>query len=63
MHGMLFTHIQLDDFKLSIAWFKERLQLYASDGTDTGWTGMAVLSVRAMPEHGRLDGLQRRMYS
>lgn len=61
MHGMLFTRIQLDDFEPSIARFKERLQLYASEVSEVDWTMMAVLNVCALLEYGRPEGVLRRI--
>jgi protein SMG6 len=57
LHGMLFTHIQLDDFHPTLARFLERLQL---DGAqEREWIMMAVVNVGALLEYGKSDALLR----
>ena len=57
LHGMLFTHIQLDDFHPTLARFLERLQLDGAQERD--WIMMAVVNVGALLEYGKADALLR----
>ena len=57
LHGMLFTHIQLDDFHPTLARFLERLQLDGAQERD--WIMMAVVNVGALLEYGKSDALLR----
>lgn len=57
LHGMLFTHIQLDDFHPTLARFLERLQLDGAQERD--WVMMAVVNVGALLEYGKSDALLR----
>ena len=57
LHGMLFTHIQLDDFHPTLARFLERLQLDGAQERD--WIMMAVVNIGALFEYGKSDALIR----
>lgn len=53
LHGMIFTHIQLDDFQPTLARYLERLQL---DGAqEREWIMMAIVNVSAILNYGK-DG-------
>jgi protein SMG6 len=54
LHGMLFTHIQLDDFAATHARFVERLALEGAEERE--WIMMAVVNLGAVLEYGRADG-------
>ncbi|KAG6840703.1 hypothetical protein C0991_004947 [Blastosporella zonata] len=51
LQGMLFTHIQLDDFTPTLARFVERLSM--EDLEEREWIMMAVINVAAIFEYGR----------
>ncbi|KAI0319819.1 hypothetical protein OF83DRAFT_1169880 [Amylostereum chailletii] len=57
IHGMLFTNIQLDDFKPSLARLLERLAIEAPESRD--WSMMAALNIGALLEYGRPKGILR----
>ncbi|KAG5639579.1 hypothetical protein H0H81_010781 [Sphagnurus paluster] len=51
LHGMLFTHIQLDDFTPTLARFIERLSM--EDLDEREWIMMGVINIAAIFEFGR----------
>jgi protein SMG6 len=57
LHGMLFTNIQLDDFKPVLARFMERLNLEGAEERD--WVMMAVTNIAALLEYGKQKGVLR----
>lgn len=57
LHGMLFTHIQLDDFGPTHARFVERLSLEGAEERE--WIMMALINLGAVLEYGRNDGAIR----
>ncbi|KAG6869024.1 hypothetical protein C0993_005683 [Termitomyces sp. T159_Od127] len=59
LHGMLFTHIQLDDFAPTLARFIERLSM--EDLDERVWIMMAIINIGAIFEYGRPGSLLGRM--
>ncbi|KAG6844489.1 hypothetical protein H0H87_006563 [Tephrocybe sp. NHM501043] len=59
LQGMLFTHIQLDDFTPTLARFVERLSM--EDLDEREWIMMAVINVAAIFEYGRPGSVLGRM--
>ena len=57
LHGMLFTNIQLDDFKPILARFMERLRLEGAEERE--WTMMAVVNTSALLKYGKPTGVLR----
>lgn len=57
LHGMLFTHIQLDDFAPTHARFVERLSLEGAEERE--WIMMGLINLGAVLEYGRNDGAIR----
>lgn len=57
LHGMLFTNIQLDDFKPTLARFMERLQLEGAEERE--WIMMAVINITSLLEYGKPTGVLR----
>jgi len=57
LHGMLITHVQLDDFAPSHARFVERLALEGAEERE--WIMMALINIGALFEYGRHDGALR----
>ena len=57
LHGMLFTHVQLDDFVSTHARFVERLSLEGAEERE--WIMMALINLGAVLEYGRNDGAIR----
>ncbi|KAL0572625.1 hypothetical protein V5O48_009328 [Marasmius crinis-equi] len=51
LHGMLFTNIQLDDFRPSLFRFIERLELEGAE--ERVWTMMAVVNISAILEYNK----------
>ncbi|RDB24144.1 hypothetical protein Hypma_008825 [Hypsizygus marmoreus] len=51
LHGMLFTHIQLDDFAPTLARFIERLEI--EDAEERDWLMMGVINVASLFEYGK----------
>ncbi|KAG6829844.1 hypothetical protein H0H92_003287 [Tricholoma furcatifolium] len=51
LHGMLFTHIQLDDFTPTLARFVERLSMEELEERE--WMMMAVINLASIFEYGR----------
>ena len=58
LHGMLFTHIQLDDFQPTLARFIERLEIEGAEERE--WIMMGVINVGAIFEYGRPGAVLRR---
>lgn len=58
LHGMLFTNIQLDDFKPVLARFMERLRLEGAEERE--WIMMAVTNIASLLEYGKPTGVLRR---
>ncbi|KIY51103.1 hypothetical protein FISHEDRAFT_57210 [Fistulina hepatica ATCC 64428] len=58
LHGMLFTNIQLDDFRPTLSRFIERLEFEGAE--DRGWIMMAIVNIGAMLEYGKHNGILRR---
>ncbi len=58
LHGMLFTHIQLDSFNATKARFIERLALDGAEERE--WLMMAVVNIGAILEYGKAGGVVRR---
>ncbi|KAF9466407.1 hypothetical protein BDZ94DRAFT_220383 [Collybia nuda] len=59
LQGMLFTHIQLDDFQPTLARFIERLELEGAEERE--WIMMAIVNIGAIYEYGRPGGVLRRV--
>ena len=51
LHGMLFTHIQLDDFQSTLSRLLERFQIEEVEERD--WMMMAVVNIGSILEYGR----------
>ena len=60
LHGMLFTHIQLDDFTGTLARFLERLEMEGDNIEEREWIMMGVVNLGAILEYGRASGVIRR---
>ncbi|KZV80102.1 hypothetical protein EXIGLDRAFT_817522 [Exidia glandulosa HHB12029] len=58
LHGMLFTHIQLDDFDIVLARFLEKQQLDSFEERE--WIMMAVTNLAAALDSGRSSGVLRK---
>jgi protein SMG6 len=58
LHGMLFTNIQLDDFRSVQARLLERLSIDAPEGRE--WTMMACVNIAAVLEYGKPTGAIKR---
>ncbi|EJD53809.1 hypothetical protein AURDEDRAFT_180216 [Auricularia subglabra TFB-10046 SS5] len=58
LHGMLFTHIQLDDFDTVLARFLEKLQLDSIEERE--WIMMGVTNLAAVLDYGRPTGVLRK---
>jgi protein SMG6 len=58
LHGMLFTHIQLDSFNATMARFIERLAIEGAEERE--WLMMAVANIGAMLEYGKAGGVVRK---
>ena len=56
LHGMLFTHIQLDDFTGTLACFLERLKMEGEGIKECDWMIMGVINLGAILEYGRASG-------
>jgi protein SMG6 len=59
LHGMLFTNIQLDDFKPTVARFLERLIIEGAEERE--WVMMAIVNISSVLEYGKSSGLLRRI--
>ncbi|KAI0781175.1 hypothetical protein BD413DRAFT_620672 [Trametes elegans] len=62
LHGMLFTNIQLDDFKRVLERFQEKLQI--GDGEqveEREWIMMALINIGSLLEYGRPTAVLRRV--
>ena len=59
LHGMLFTHIQLDDFTPTLARFVERLEM--EDPEEREWLMMAIVNIASVFEYGRPGGVLGRL--
>ena len=59
LHGMLFTHIQLDDFQPTLARFIERLEIEGVEERE--WIMMGVINIGAIFEYGRPGAVLRRV--
>ncbi|KAI0718812.1 hypothetical protein C8T65DRAFT_762042 [Cerioporus squamosus] len=62
LHGMLFTNIQLDDFKRVLARFQEKLQIGEGEQVkEREWIMMALINVGSLLEYGRPTAVLRRV--
>ncbi|KAI0371731.1 hypothetical protein BV20DRAFT_978724 [Pilatotrama ljubarskyi] len=62
LHGMLFTNIQLDDFKRVLERFKEKLQIGdAEQVEEREWIMMALINIGSLFEYGRPTAVLRRV--
>jgi hypothetical protein len=61
LHGMLFTNIQLDDFRGMLACFLERLEMEGEGIEECEWVMMGVINLGAVLEYGRASSIIRRM--
>jgi protein SMG6 len=59
LHGMLFTHIQLDDFQPTLARFIERLEIEGAEERE--WIMMGTINIGAVFEYGRPGAVLRRV--
>ncbi|KAH9853995.1 hypothetical protein C2E23DRAFT_727275 [Lenzites betulinus] len=62
LHGMLFTNIQLDDFKRVLERFQEKLEI--GDGEqveEREWIMMALINIGSLFEYGRPTAVLRRV--
>ncbi|KAG7092251.1 hypothetical protein E1B28_008616 [Marasmius oreades] len=58
LHGMLFTNIQLDDFRSTLFRFVERLELEGAE--ERVWTMMAVINISSILEYNKPNGILKR---
>ncbi|KAJ7219067.1 hypothetical protein GGX14DRAFT_589783 [Mycena pura] len=58
LHGMLFTNIQLDDFKPTLARFIERLEIEGAEERE--WIMMAIVNICAVLEYGKPAGVLKK---
>lgn len=58
LHGMLFTHIQRDNFGPTLARFIERLEIEGAEERE--WVMMAAINISAVLEYGRPGGILKR---
>ncbi|KAI0085483.1 hypothetical protein BDY19DRAFT_966394 [Irpex rosettiformis] len=61
LQGMIFTNIQLDDFKSVLARFEEKLMLEGGDVQEQDWIMMAVINIGSIFEYGRPSAVLRRV--
>ncbi|OCH95657.1 hypothetical protein OBBRIDRAFT_767535 [Obba rivulosa] len=62
LHGMLFTNIQLDDFKPLLERFEEKLQIEGGEVIEErDWIMMAIVNIGAILEYGRSTAALRRV--
>ncbi|GJE97087.1 hypothetical protein PsYK624_132970 [Phanerochaete sordida] len=61
LHGMIFTNIQLDDFKGVLARFEEKLQIEGEEVEEREWLMMAIVNIGALLEYGRPTAILRRV--
>ncbi|KAI0928296.1 hypothetical protein AcW2_004349 [Taiwanofungus camphoratus] len=62
LHGMLFTNIQLDDFKGVLERFEEKLQIEGGEVVEEReWIMMAVVNIGAVLEYGRPNAVLKRV--
>ncbi|KAH9885839.1 hypothetical protein C8Q73DRAFT_669405 [Cubamyces lactineus] len=62
LHGMLFTNIQLDDFKRVLERFQEKLQIGDSEQVEEReWIMMALINVGLLLEYSRPTAVLRRV--
>lgn len=61
LHGMIFTNIQLDDFKGVLARFEEKLQIEGDEVEEREWIMMAVINIGGILEYGRSTAILRRI--
>ncbi|KAI0340639.1 hypothetical protein BDW22DRAFT_1346852 [Trametopsis cervina] len=61
LQGMIFTNIQLDDFKSVLARFEEKLLLEGRDVQERDWIMMAVINIGSILEYGRSTAVLRRV--
>ncbi|RDX48390.1 hypothetical protein OH76DRAFT_671253 [Lentinus brumalis] len=62
LHGMLFTNIQLDDFKPVLARFQEKLQIGEGEQVEEReWVMMALINIGSLLEYGRPTAVLRRV--
>jgi protein SMG6 len=57
LHGMLFTNIELDHFKDTLARFLERLEI--EDVEEREWIMMGIINICAVLEYGKPAGIIR----
>lgn len=58
LHGMLFTNIQLDDFKPTFSRFMERLELEGAEERE--WIMMATVNIGSLFEYGKANGVLKK---
>jgi hypothetical protein len=58
LHGMLFTHIQLDDSQPTLGRLIERLEIEGAEERE--WVMMAVINISAVLEYGRPSGVLKK---
>ncbi|KAF9264884.1 hypothetical protein L218DRAFT_998358 [Marasmius fiardii PR-910] len=58
LHGMLFTNIQLDDFRPTLFRFVERLELEGAE--ERVWIMMAVINISAILEYNKPNGILKK---
>ncbi|KAI0693720.1 hypothetical protein BC835DRAFT_1406670 [Cytidiella melzeri] len=61
LQGMIFTNIQLDDFKSVLARFEEKLLFEGRDVQERDWIMMAVINIGSIFEYGRPTAVLRRV--
>ncbi|KZT11502.1 uncharacterized protein LAESUDRAFT_643103 [Laetiporus sulphureus 93-53] len=62
LHGMLFTNIQLDDFRWVLERFEEKLQIEGGAVIEErDWIMMAVVNLGAILQYGRQDAMLKRI--
>ncbi|EED78536.1 predicted protein [Postia placenta Mad-698-R] len=62
LHGMLFTNIQLDDFRRVLERFEEKLYIEESAAVqERDWIMMAIVNLGAVLEYGRPNAAMRRV--
>ncbi|CAL1704092.1 unnamed protein product [Somion occarium] len=61
LHGMLFTNIQLDDFKGILSRFEEKLLIEGEVVEEREWIMMAIVNLGALLEFGKPTAVLRRV--
>ena len=57
LHGMLFTHIQLDDFTGTLTHFSESLGMEGNNIEEHKWIMMGIVNLSTILKYGRVSGM------